>query len=159
MITLSLGVNAQLGGNKRSGNRQMENSMHGQMMNGSMHEKMMKELNLTDQQKKVIDQSMMSAQKEMKPLQSQLNEAMAHQKTLITADHPDMNAIDQNLDQIGKLRTDIAKIHTRHMVEVRSQLTDEQRVKFDQMQDHMMHDMGTMRPMGKDNNMNNSRVH
>lgn len=69
--------------------------------------------------------------KQIQPLKNELGEAMAHQKTLMTVEKPDLSAIDKNIDKIGDLRIRMAKIISRHHLELRAQLTDEQRLKFD----------------------------
>lgn len=114
---------------------------------GRMHDGQngpMKALNLSDAQKDAFKQSMIAMQKEIKPLRNELGEALAHQKTLVSADSPDMNAIDKNLDKIGDLKTDMAKIRVKYQLEMRAQLTPEQQIKFDMLKDRMRHQMGDM---------------
>ena len=48
-----------------------------------------------------------------------------------------MDAINKNIDKIGALRIQMAKIHVRNLMEMRSQLTDEQRIKFDLIHEKM----------------------
>ena len=55
----------------------------------------------SDTQKEAFKKSMMAMQKELKPIRNELGEVMAHQKTLVSADTPDMKAIDKNLEKIG----------------------------------------------------------
>ncbi len=88
-------------------------------------------LNLTDAQKEVFKQGMLSLQKQLQPLRNEIGEAEAHQKTLVTAEKPDMGAIDKNIEKIGALRIEMAKIQTKNRLEMRAQLTEEQRQKFD----------------------------
>ena len=88
-------------------------------------------LNLTDAQKEAFKQGMLSLQKQLQPLRNEIGEAEAHQKTLVTAEKPDMGAIDKNIEKIGALRIEMAKIQTKHRLEMRAQLTEEQRQKFD----------------------------
>jgi Spy/CpxP family protein refolding chaperone len=88
-------------------------------------------LNLTNEQKEAFKQNMLALQKQLQPLRNELREAMAHQKTLTTAEKPDLGAINKNIEKIGAMRIEIAKIQTKHRLEMRAQLTDEQRLKFD----------------------------
>ncbi|MCL4483354.1 MAG: Spy/CpxP family protein refolding chaperone [Bacteroidetes bacterium] len=88
-------------------------------------------LNLTNEQKEAFKQGMLSLQKQLQPLRNEIGEAEAHQKTLVTAEKPDMGAIDKNIEKIGALRIEMAKIQTKHRLEMRAQLTEEQRQKFD----------------------------
>ena len=97
----------------------------------------MQGLNLTDVQKETFKKSMMAVQKQIQPLQNELGEAEAHQKTLMTAEKPDMAAIDKNIEKIASIRVQIAKIMAKHQMEMRAQLTDEQRLKFDLMKGKM----------------------
>jgi Spy/CpxP family protein refolding chaperone len=99
-------------------------------------------LNLSDAQKDAFKQSMLAMQKEIKPLRNELGEALAHQKTLVSADTPDLKAIDKNLDKIGDLKTEMAKIRAKYQLEMRAQLTPEQQMKFDLKKGRMNHPMG-----------------
>jgi Spy/CpxP family protein refolding chaperone len=94
---------------------------------------LMHALGLNDEQVKAIKEIHLRMYKEVKPLQNLLNEAEAHQKTLLSADDPKLNAINDNIDKIGKLKTDIQKIRIKYLLEMKSKLTDEQRMKMDMM--------------------------
>ena len=97
-----------------------------------------KSLNLTDAQKESFKQSRMAIQKQLQPIRNELGEIMAHQKSLTTADKPDIDAINRNIEKLGALRVEMAKIHVRNLLELRAQLTDEQRLKFDMIVGKMM---------------------
>jgi len=99
-------------------------------------------LNLTDEQKESFKKMRLETYKKVKDIQNQLGEAMAHQKTLNGKDDPDMSAIEKNLEKIGDLRTEIAKIRTKQFLEMRAQLTEEQRMKLDQMKEMRKHKKG-----------------
>ncbi len=88
-------------------------------------------LDLTDAQKEAFKKSMLAMQKQLQPIRNELGEAMAHQKTLTTAEKPDIDAINRNIEKMGALKTEMAKIQAKHHLEMRAQLTDEQRLKFD----------------------------
>ena len=117
-----------------------------------MGEKMRPEnrLNRTDAQKEAFKQSMLEVQKQLQPISNDLGEAEAHQKTLMTAEKPDMTAISKNIEKIGALKVEMAKIQAKHRIEMRSQLTEEQRLKMDLLKEKMMHNRA---PMGKRHNM------
>lgn len=102
----------------------------------------MDRLNLTDAQKEEFKKSMMALQKELKPLRNELDELNAHQKTLVSADQPDLKAINKNLDKIGELKTEMAKIQVKHRLDMRAQLTEEQQMKFDMFKGKMKHNKG-----------------
>jgi len=113
-------------------------------------------LNLTDAQKEAFKQSMMAMHKQMQPLRNELGEAEAHQKTLVTAEKPDFAAINKNIEKIGAIRIEMAKMEVKHRLELRAQLTDEQRMKFDMMKGKMMHEKGAR---GMKHNMQMQRLH
>ncbi len=108
----------------------------------------MQGLNLTDVQKEAFKKGMMAMQKQIQPLKGELGEAEAHQKTLMTAEKPDMGAIDKNIEKIASIRVQIAKIMAKHHMEMRAQLTDEQRLKFDLMKGKMGKDKGMRGRLG-----------
>lgn len=88
-------------------------------------------LNLTDAQKEAFKQGMIDLQKQTQTLRNELGEAEAHQKTLVTAEKPDIAAINKNIEKIGAIKIEMAKIQTKHHLDMRAQLTDEQKLKFD----------------------------
>lgn len=88
-------------------------------------------LDLTDAQKEAFQKSRVEIEKQLQPLRNQLGEARAHQKTLTTAEKPEMDAINKNIEKMGALQTEIEKIQTKHRLEMRAQLTEEQRLKMD----------------------------
>jgi Spy/CpxP family protein refolding chaperone len=106
-------------------------------------------LNLTDVQKEAFKQSMLTIQKQLLPLRNQLGEAEAHQKTLVTAEKPDLALINKNIEKIGAIKIEIAKIQTKNHLEMRSQLTDEQRLKFDLFAGKMLQQKGGKAMMHK----------
>ncbi len=112
----------QMKGNRGSGN---EMRTHGGQRGPA------EGLNLTDTQKEAFKATRLAMQKQVQPLRNELGEAEAHQKTLVTAEKPDLSSINKNIEKIGALRIEMAKIQAKHHLDVRAQLTDEQRLKFD----------------------------
>jgi Spy/CpxP family protein refolding chaperone len=88
-------------------------------------------LNLSEAQKESFKASTMATQKLLLPLRNELGEAEAHQKTLLSAEKPDFAAINKNIEKIGGIRIEMAKIQTKHRLEMRAQLTEEQRLKLE----------------------------
>jgi Spy/CpxP family protein refolding chaperone len=88
-------------------------------------------LNLTAEQKNAFKQSILAMQKQLQPIRNELGEAEARQKTLTTAEKPDLTAINKNIEKIGALKVEMAKIQAKYRLDIRAQLTDEQRLKFD----------------------------
>ena len=88
-------------------------------------------INLTDAQKEAFKKSRIALEKQLQPIRNELGETEARQRTLTTTDKPDMDAINKNMDKIGSLKTQMAKLQTKHHLELRAQLTEEQRLMFD----------------------------
>lgn len=88
-------------------------------------------LNLTAEQREAFRQSMLVMQKQLQPIRNELGEAEARQKTLTTAEKPDLASVNKNIEKIGALKVEMAKIKARHRMEIRAQLTEEQRLRFD----------------------------
>lgn len=92
--------------------------------------------NLTDEQKAKIKELHVANYKETNPLRNQLGELKAKQKTLSTAENPDMKAINANIDEITKVMNQLMKSKAAFHQKVRALLTDEQKIWFDS---HPMH--------------------
>jgi len=86
---------------------------------------------LTADQQLKMDDLRFKMQKEMLPLKNELQEKNAKLNTLRTSDKPDLNAIYALIDEIGKIKTTMAKKREAHMQDIRLLLTDKQRVEFD----------------------------
>lgn len=87
--------------------------------------------NLTDEQKGKIEKLKTTHMKETMQLKNQIKEKKAHERTLMTADKPDMTEINKTIDEIGALQTEMMKKEAAHIQSVRALLTEEQRVAFD----------------------------
>ncbi len=94
------------------------------------HEGLMKD-SLTSKQKESIKEIRVKISKEIKPLHDQLSELMAHQRTLMTAEKPDMAAINGSIEKMGALKIAIEKAEAAQQQEIRKLLTEEQRIKMD----------------------------
>lgn len=105
-------------------------------------------LNLTDEQKEAFKQGMIAVQKQMQPLRNQLGEAEAHQRTLMTAEKPDLKDINKNIEKIGEIKVEMAKLQAKYHLEMRAQLNDEQKLKFDMYKHQMRDGKGMKGPKG-----------
>ncbi len=65
-------------------------------------------------------------------LRNDLNEKEAHYKTLMTAEKPEMNVINNLIDEIASIQGKLMRERAAHQQEVRKILTEDQRVIFDQ---------------------------
>lgn len=88
-------------------------------------------LELTDEQTNTINNLRLAHQKEMLPLRNNLNEKKARLNTLETAYPADIKAINQVIDEINNIKTNMAKLKAAHKQEIRKVLTDEQRLNHD----------------------------
>ena len=93
---------------------------------------------LTKEQREVIQEIRLNAAKEAKPLKFKLKELKARYQTLINEDKADMKAISANIDEISKVKTQLAKIKAKAHVEVLAKLTDEQKLLFSERKNGKM---------------------
>ena len=90
----------------------------------------------TAEQKETMKNLHLETAKQVKPLRNELNELMAKQKTLTTAENADINAINKNIDKMAEVKANMAKIHAKQQQEIRKMLTEEQLIRFDAMKQH-----------------------
>jgi Spy/CpxP family protein refolding chaperone len=88
-------------------------------------------LELTDAQKEQIEKLRTEHEKKVLPLRNEVGELRAELRTLSTVDKVNMSDINKKIDEIGKVQTELMKERAAHRQQIRSLLTDEQRVKFD----------------------------
>ena len=105
--------------------RQMRFAQHDKQ--GLNHERF-----LTDEQKEAFKTIRMNSMKEAKPLQDELRELKAHHQTLMTAEKPDMKAINASIDKMSSVEAELEKVKAKARVEMQSSLTDEQKMKMHQ---------------------------
>ncbi len=86
---------------------------------------------LTDAQKDQMKAIRIKGMKANQALKNQLMEKRAHLNTLSSADKADMKAINKQIDEISVLQASMQKVRAANKQEVRSILTDDQRVMFD----------------------------
>ncbi len=87
--------------------------------------------NLTPEQEKKIGELRTAHMKEMNNFRNDMMIENAELNKLQTEDNPDISKIDAKIDEIGKMKTEMAKKRAAHRQEVRALLTPEQRVVFD----------------------------
>jgi Spy/CpxP family protein refolding chaperone len=155
LIGLTVDVSAQ------QQNRRMQNQAkgdcQGQMMNradrqGQNQQRMMTQLNLTDEQRDKVEEIHLNGQKGMLPLRNNIQEKNAQLRTLRTSADYDEAAVNALIEEIGELRTAMMAMRTGHQQQIREILTEEQRIKFDTMQQ-----MRGPKQQGQRMNKNNRR--
>jgi len=116
----------------------------GKKQNTQMNKPMNKQGNmyripdLTAEQKEQIKTIKTKMMKEMLPLRNLLKEKMAHLNTLSTTASVDMKAVNKQIEEIGKIKTDMMKVRAKYYQQIRAILTDDQRVFFDMHAPKMM---------------------
>ncbi len=109
---------------------------------------------LTEAQQTQIKEIRTATMKEMLPLKNELKEKQAHLQTLQTADNPKMNEINSTIDEIGVIKTKMAKNRAAGHQKIRKILTDDQRIYFD-MHAGQMHKKMMQKNHPKGGMMNN----
>ncbi|MDP4225926.1 MAG: hypothetical protein Q8910_06060, partial [Bacteroidota bacterium] len=69
--------------------------------------------------------------KDMMELKNKLAENQTHFRTLMTAEKPDMDAINSNIDEGMAIKGEMMKKEAAHRQDIRKLLTDEQKLAFD----------------------------
>lgn len=88
---------------------------------------------LSDSQEETIRSLQLEHQKTRLAHRNQMVQLRAQYQNLITAEEVDQSALDEVINQMGNLRTQMMQDRTAHRLEVRDQLNEEQRVVFDSM--------------------------
>lgn len=111
-----------------------------------MPEKLMvRELGLTQEQQKQVREVLSANAGDMQALRSKMEAAAKVQAELISQDAPDEAAVLKGVDDISKLRAEIAKLRIRQVLALHKVLTPEQRAKMrekmkERMDRHMQGD-------------------
>jgi len=87
--------------------------------------------NLTEDQQEQLQALRVEHMQEITDYRNQLNEKRARLRTLETKDDPNMEAINQVIEEMGAIRTAMQKARASHRQEVRKLLNEEQRVFYD----------------------------
>lgn len=103
-------------------------------------------LNLTDDQKTQIDKLRLEHQKEILPLRNEVHNLQSEYKLLIIDNKVSEAKLKKHAENISSLRETLSLKHALHQRQVRSLLTDEQKVKFDQ---HIISGRGQKGPRGQ----------
>ncbi len=106
---------------------------------GDREERMVRTLDLTDEQQEAIEDLRVAHAKAVKADQDALRLKMVQLRSETTEESPNKSDIDQLTDEIGALQTNLLKARVSHKMEVRAILDDEQKIKFDQMHRKRLH--------------------
>ncbi len=117
---------------------------HGGGRGDGQSKAMIEELALTKEQQKKMDSMRSTNRKEMIPLRAQLHVMQIELQELFDSD-ASVSTVNSKIDEISKLRTDMAKRQAAHRIAMRQVLTPEQREIWDSRPGKM----GIMRGLGK----------
>ncbi len=114
-----------------------------------MRPMVVKQLELTRDQQAQIAAVVSSGSNEMTSLRAMMQPIAKKQAELMGADVLDENAILQLADEIGKIRSDMAKLQIKEMLAAHKILTVDQRLKLRDMMKNFMAKREGKRPTGK----------
>jgi Spy/CpxP family protein refolding chaperone len=86
---------------------------------------------MSDELKEQMKASHLAMKKSMQPLENKLAELNAQLKSQTTGKNIDLKKIDNIIDQKASVRLEMAQIKSDMMLDMRGQLTDEQKIWFD----------------------------
>jgi len=89
-------------------------------------------LDLSEEQQEAMTTLRTSHYKTMTPLKNKMAELKAKERTLISEESVDLNAVNKLIDEQTDLSNQMRKIQVAHKVEVKKILSDEQIMKLDQ---------------------------
>lgn len=119
--------------------------MDGMMMDAEHHmSKIIKDLNLDDQQKAFMREIKSRMMKETIRRKADMHIAQIELKDLLMQDTVDMKAVEAKVKQLEAMKTEMQLSHIKAMEECKAKLTPEQRKKFREMMEAepMMEGMG-----------------
>ena len=102
---------------------------HGQRHHGRHWMRLLKGLDLTDEQKANAREIMLAARKQAIPMRAELQVAQLELQELLVQDDVDRAAVDQHLEQIGQLRQKLMRHRVDTRLKLHAMLTPEQRTK------------------------------
>jgi len=86
---------------------------------------------LTPEQQNQIEQLRIRYQKALLPLRNELGEKMARLRSVSTGENVQTAAVHEIIDQIGALRTRLMKMRVEMLLDLRTLLTEKQRLQLD----------------------------
>jgi Spy/CpxP family protein refolding chaperone len=95
--------------------------------------RMIQVLNLTEEQQEQMQAIRQKGWSQNQPLRNQMQIHRAELQALIQTEQPNLKTINQKIEEMAELRTQLHKNRVSHQLEMRSILTDEQRIAFDQL--------------------------
>jgi len=97
-------------------------------------------LDLSEEQQTEITSLRTEHYKKITPLRNKMVELKARERTLLSEESVDMKAVNKTIDEQSDLMNKMRKLQTSHQVAVKSLLTDEQLMQFQQRRQFARHD-------------------
>ncbi len=107
-----------------------------------------KQLNLTDDQRKAMDGIMQDHRMKLIDLQANLEKAEVAMGPLLKADTPDRSAIEAQIDKVVQARASLEKANSLFLLDLRMQLKPDQWKQLQSMRENRM-ERGPMRNEGR----------
>ena len=104
-----------------------------------------KQLSLTDDQRKAMDGIMQDHRMKLIDLQANLQKAEVTMGPLMQADSPDKAAIESQINKIAMARADLEKANSMFLLDIRMQLKPDQWKQLKTMRQNRMQQRGGMR--------------
>ena len=98
----------------------------------------------TDEQQEQLKSLRLEQMKAMTQHRNSLDEYKAKLKTITSVDAVKLKEVDKVLDEMGKIKLEMAKNKLSHQQDVRAMLTDEQKVMFDMRHSHGVRSRGRL---------------
>jgi periplasmic protein CpxP/Spy len=108
---------------------------HGQFWNNP---NLVKQLNLTDDQRKAMDGILQDHRMKLIDLQATLQKAEVAMTPLMKADTPNRSAIEAQIDKVVQARGELERANSRFLLDIRMQLTADQWKQLQTMRDNRM---------------------
>lgn len=93
-------------------------------------------LELTEAQSEQLNTMRTENYKSMKPLKAKMVELRAKERSLLAEESVNLKEVEKSIDQQTDLMNKMRKLQTKHRLEVKDVLTDEQVMKLEQRQRH-----------------------
>lgn len=104
----------------------MERAMRGEHGRWWNNPKIVEKLNLTDDQRKAMDDIYQKHREKLIDLRASVEKAEVEMEPLVRADQPNESAVLAQIDKVAQARAELEKANARFLFELRSKLTPDQ---------------------------------
>lgn len=114
----------------RNGNGPRSGYNDGRMMDPV--ERMSLRLDLNENQRDKIESIHLSYAQKNQPIRNEINELEAKLQTLTSTNSPNRNEVNSTVEQIGDLRSELYQNRTACQLDIRAELDEGQKLRYDQ---------------------------